>query len=228
MAVDHYENFPVASLLLPAHLRPAVRDIYRFARTADDIADEGDASAEKRLSQLVAYHHALHALQAGQALTQDNPLFPVFAPLGHTIARHALPWQPFHDLLDAFEQDVRVKRYANLPELLDYCRRSANPVGRLMLCLYQVDGEEALRQSDAICSGLQLVNFWQDVAIDWQKDRVYLPQAALQAHGVTEAQIAQGLCNDAWRSLMAEQTALARQLLEQGLGLPKRLPWRAG
>src|SRR5690606_14330877 len=106
--------------------------------------------------------------------------------------RHALPWQPFHDLLDAFEQDVRIQRYADLPDLLDYCRRSANPVGRLMLSLYQVHDEPALQRSDAICTGLQLVNFWQDVAVDWQKGRVYLPQTAMRNHGVTEAQIAQG------------------------------------
>ena len=228
MAVDHYENFPVASLLLPAPLRLAVRDIYRFARSADDIADEGEAEPAERLTRLGAYHQALRTLEAGDALAADDPLLPIFEPLGRTIARHALPWHLFHDLLDAFEQDVRVHRYADLPSLLDYCRRSANPVGRLMLRLYEVDDEQARRQSDAICTGLQLVNFWQDVELDWRKGRVYLPQEAMQAHGVTEAQIAQGRSDAAWRALMAEQTALARRHLEQGLGLPGRLPWRAG
>ncbi len=228
MAVDHYENFPVASLLLPAHLRQAVRDVYRFARSADDIADEGDAPPAQRLARLAAYRQALRTLEAGGTLAQDDPLLPIFGPLGQTAVRHALPWQLFHDLLDAFGQDVAVHRYADLPGLLDYCRRSANPVGRLMLRLYEVDGEQALRQSDAVCTGLQLANFWQDVALDWRKGRIYLPQDAMHRHGVTEAQIAEGRCDAAWRALMAEQTALARRHLEQGHGLPGRLPWRAG
>lgn len=228
MSVDHYENFPVASLLLPAHLRAAVRDLYRFARSADDIADEGDASPARRLADLAAYRQALNGLQTRGELSPDDPLLPIFGPLGQTIARHDLPWEAFYDLLDAFEQDVSVHRYPNLPSLLDYCRRSANPVGRLMLRLYQVDDEQALIESDAICTGLQLTNFWQDVALDWQKGRIYLPQDALRRHGVTENQIAEGRCDAAWQALMAEQVKLARQSLQDGLALPRKLPWRAG
>ncbi len=228
MAVDHYENFPVASLLLPAHLRSAVRDIYRFARSADDIADEGDATPAQRLSQLDSYRQALKALEADGHLNHTDPLAPIFNPLGATVLRHKLPWQAFHDLLCAFEQDVRVKRYADLSSLLDYCARSANPVGHLMLHLYEVRNEQAFQQSDAICTGLQLTNFWQDVAIDWLKDRVYLPQDAMARHGVTEAQIATNRCDPAWQALMAEQVTLARQCLLQGWPLPASLPWRAG
>lgn len=228
MAVDHYENFPVASLLLPAHLRPAVRDLYRYARSADDIADEGDASPAQRLEQLAAYRQALQALETQGALPSGDPLSPIFNPLGQTIRGHQLPWSPFHDLLDAFEQDVGTHRYADMASLLDYCRCSANPVGRLMLRLYSVDDPLALQESDAICTGLQLTNFWQDVEQDWRKGRVYLPQDALTRYGVTEEQIAEGRCDAAWRALMAEQTLLARRFLEQGLDLPKRLPWRAG
>jgi squalene synthase HpnC len=163
MAVDHYENFPVASVLLPRRLRAPVRDIYRYARSADDIADEGDAQAGERLTQLDGYRAALRDI-AGQTLNlaDDDPRKPVFQPLADTVRRHALPLEPFFDLLSAFEQDVSTTRYGSESQLLDYCRRSANPVGRIMLHLYGKYNEANLAWSDAICTGLQLTNFWNN------------------------------------------------------------------
>ena len=240
MAVDHYENFPVASLLLPRDLRAAVRDIYRYARTADDIADEGNAPPAERLAALAVYRRALDLLES-RAPTQALPHAEIFEPLGATITRHGLPMALFRDLLSAFEQDVAQQRYENDTELLDYCRRSADPVGRLLLHLYGRHEEANLACSDAICTGLQLTNFWQDVAVDWRKNRVYLPRAKRERHGVPEAWI--GRCaeagrllvrgNDAtaaeaWDALMHEQVAQARRFLLAGRPLTRRLPWRAG
>lgn len=272
MSIDHYENFPVASILLPARLRPAVRDIYRFARSADDIADEGDASADERLRHLAAYRHALDKIdpaqsapcqaQAGgqdqnrkqgqnpqqdqsrkqdqnreqdQNQCRDEEIRRIFVPLAQTIRRHDLPLQPFRDLLSAFEQDVTKTRYANDEELLDYCRRSANPVGRLMLCLYGADRPDALLQSDAICTGLQLTNFWQDVAIDWTKNRVYIPQDILHAHQLNESFIGANTgrssplpFNRQWNLLMQRQTRQASEFLRSGLPLCRTLGGRIG
>ena len=241
MAVDHYENFPVASLLLPRALRAAVRDIYRFARTADDIADEGEATAQERLADLAEFHRGLKVLQGCSPNDLPLPRPSIFVPLGATMARHRLPPQLFHDLLSAFEQDVVKQRYETDAELFDYCRRSANPVGRLLLHLYDRHDASNLACADAICTGLQLTNFWQDVAIDWRKNRIYLPRDKRERHGVTEAWIARcsenaRLVDDgpdaqaalAWQTLMREQVAQARGLLQQGRSLPARLPWRAG
>ncbi|ANN72880.1 squalene synthase HpnC [Bordetella bronchialis] len=231
MAVDHYENFPVASILLPPRLRAAVRDIYRFARSADDIADEGEAADAERLAGLAAYRAELHRIAQGKPgvrAVADPALAAVFDPLAATIARHQLPVTPFYDLLSAFEQDVTVKRYADEAALLDYCARSANPVGRLMLHLYGAAGADNLRDADAICTGLQLVNFWQDVHIDWRKDRVYLPQDALRRHGVTEQDIGTCRLSPAWSALMADMTARTRALLNSGAPLARRLPGRIG
>lgn len=242
MAVDHYENFPVASLLLPRHLRAAVRDIYRYARTADDIADEGDAAPQERLAALAEFHHALELFGQNPATRGPLPHAHIFEPLEATVRRHALPVDLLHDLLSAFEQDVVTQRYEDDTQLLDYCRRSANPVGRLLLHLYDRATDDNLRCSDAICTGLQLTNFWQDVAIDWHKHRVYLPQDALRRHGVPQAWI--GRCAragrlpagahpdaallPAWRSLMMDRVQWARNLLLEGRPLTRRLPWRAG
>ncbi|NEX62844.1 squalene synthase HpnC [Noviherbaspirillum galbum] len=223
MSVEHYENFPVASILLPARLRPAVHAIYAFARSADDIADEGDALPSERLAALQSYEAELECITAGAA-----PALPVFRRLAQVIRGHALPLQPFHDLLSAFRQDVVTTRYATFDELLDYCRRSADPVGRLMLHLYEAVDARALEEADAICTALQLINFWQDVAIDWRKERVYLPQEDLARFGVAEDQIAKGIVDDAWRSLMSFELARARTLMQSGAGLPLRLPGRIG
>jgi squalene synthase HpnC len=223
MPVDHYENFPVASLLLPARLRPPVEAIYAFARSADDIADEGDATPEQRLAALHAYEEELARI--AQHVTPNTKLFQKLAAM---VAEHALPLQPMHDLLSAFKQDVLVKRYASFADLEDYCRRSANPVGRLMLHLYGATGGVQLRQSDAICTALQLINFWQDVAIDWNKGRVYLPQQDLQGFGVEESRIAAGAADERWRAMMAFQVERARALMLEGAPLALQLPGRIG
>ena len=230
MAVDHYENFPVASWLLPKPLRPAVVAIYRFARSADDIADEGDALPAQRLDALEQYRIALTVLASGE---QDSASLPealreIFLPLGRAIKEHRLPFQSFFDLLTAFEQDLAQARYPNNEAVMAYCRLSANPVGLLMLHLYQTTDALSIEQSDAICSALQRVNFLQDVAIDWNKNRIYLPGDALTRFGVSEETIAQGECTQAWRGLMAEQVKQCRALLHFGYPLGRRLPGRIG
>lgn len=227
MPVDHYENFPVASLLLPARLREPVEAIYAFARGADDVADEGDDSAEIRLAGLAEYQAGLDAIEWARPLP-DNPLRPMFERLQRNVRDFQLPLQPLRDLLSAFSQDVVKTRYADRDELLDYCRRSANPVGRLMLHLYEVQDAQALQRSDRICTALQLINFWQDVAIDWQKPRLYLPQDELARFQVTEADIASARCDERWRALMAYQVGLARQHMLEGAPLARSLPGRIG
>jgi phytoene synthase len=223
MSVGHYENFPVASLLLPSTLREPVAVIYRFARTADDFADEGDAPAQVRLAKLDSYRKNLQVIVEG-----NTPEDPLFRDVARLIREHSLPPQLFADLLDAFSQDVTKKRYANFPEVLDYCRRSANPVGRLLLHLFKRTTDSALAQSDAICSALQLINFWQDVEIDYAKGRVYLPQDEMRGHAVTEEHIAAGRSDDAWRALMAFQVRRTRALMLCGAPLGRALPGRLG
>lgn len=230
MAVDHYENFPVASLLLPRRLRSPVTHIYRFARAADDIADEGSATDEQRVASLEAFRTELHRIGAepGTMPAAAPELAYIFTPLAQTIAQHQLPITPFFDLLSAFEQDITVKRYDDYATLLDYCSRSANPVGRLMLHLYQAATAENLSQADAICTGLQLVNFWQDVRIDWRKQRIYLPREDLTHHHVTEEDIGACRLTPQWRNLMAFQVERTRALLHSGAPLARRLPGRIG
>jgi squalene synthase HpnC len=220
MGVGHYENFPVASLLLPRRLRAPVRAIYRFARTADDIADEGDASPAVRLQQL--------ADLAGQLDAIEEERRNVWPDLARAVHEHNLPVDLLRDLLSAFSQDVTVQRYAHYADLLDYCRRSANPVGRLMLALFRRSEPALLAQSDAICSGLQLVNFCQDVAPDWSKGRIYLPQSELHRFGVSETAIAERRANAAWRDLLRAQTARAAGLLTAGAPLAGALGGRIG
>ena len=223
MSVDHYENFPVASLLLPARLREPVNAIYAFARSADDIADEGSLSDQERLHELDRYRAELDAIEAGRQ-TQD----PVFLRLRPAIADHGLPLQLFRDLLDAFSQDVVKKRYADFGELMDYCRRSADPIGRLLLHLYGIDQPKSQSLSDAVCSSLQLINHWQDVAIDWQKGRVYLPQDELARFGIAESQIAEGRWDAAWAAMMDFQIDRARAMMAAGSPLVHELPGRIG
>ena len=223
MPVDHYENFPVASLLLPKSKRRPVEAIYRFARGADDIADEGNASNEERLTGLSAYAAELDRIARGAA-----PESAAFAELASVIAEWRLPLPLFHDLLDAFAQDVTKKRYNDFPELMDYCRRSANPVGRLMLHLFDRASEENLLHSDAICSALQLINFWQDIAVDWEKSRVYLPQEDLSHFHVDEQAIAEGRVTPAWTALLDFQIERTRRLILSGAPLVHQLPGRFG
>lgn len=226
MPVEHYENFPVASLLLPKALRAPVEAIYQFARAADDIADEGDAPADERLRGLADFDAALDRIEAQAPHAADeHPLFQRLAPVIH---QYQLPYSCFHDLLDAFAQDVRQTRYADYPQLLDYCRRSANPVGRLVLRLRGTPTAAADEQSDAICSALQLINFWQDVAVDWQKARVYLPQEDLQRFGVAEEDIAATRVTSEWRELLGFQVERTRALMLAGAPLVHSLSGRLG
>ncbi len=221
MPVGHYENFPVASWLLPPALREPVAVIYRFARTADDFADEGDDPPETRLEKLNNFTTMLRRIDRG-----ESPEDPLFKDLAEVIRRHALPLAPFEDLLSAFRQDVEKKRYADYAELLDYCRRSANPIGRLLLHLFKQTTESNLRRSDAICSALQIINFWQDVRVDHAKDRIYLPQEEMRRFGVGEEHLREGRCDAAWRSLMAFQCDRARALMLQGAPLKDSLSGR--
>jgi squalene synthase HpnC len=223
MPVEHYENFPVASILLPKRLVPAVEAIYVFARSADDLADEGDAAPAERLAALDAYTAALERIARGEQ-AEDA----LFAKLAAIIKQYRLPLAPFHDLLSAFKQDVVTPRYASFELILDYCRRSANPVGRLMLSLYGAAGPANLRDSDAICSALQLINFLQDIAIDRKKERIYLPLDDLARFEVPAAQLDSGVLDARWRALMAFEVARARALMVEGAPLAPRLPGRIG
>jgi len=221
MAVDHYENFPVASRLVPGRLRGAVTAIYRFARAADDLADEGDATPAARRAALARFGAQLDAIERG-----ETPSESPFPELAQAIRSHDLPLAPFHDLLDAFLQDVDTPRYRSFYALADYCRRSANPVGRLVLALYRAETPDNVAASDAICTALQLVNFWQDVAIDWRKGRCYLPLEDLERYDVGQAAIAAGTVDARWRALMAFQCARTRTLFDAGRPLVRALPLR--
>jgi len=224
--VNHYENFPVASVLCPPALRPAVRAIYAYARTADDLADEGPAPAAERLADLWAYETDLHAIASGKAPSLRWKA--VFEPLSEVIARHALPVPLLTDLLSAFRQDVVQKSYANRAELLDYCRRSANPVGRLLLHLYAVGDATALRQSDEICSALQLANFWQDLSVDTRRGRLYIPHADCLRYGVEPAHLLAGTDSPQTRALVAEMVAWTQAKMQLGAPLVHRVGGRAG
>jgi squalene synthase HpnC len=223
MAVGHYENFPVASLLLPAHLRRPVAAIYRFARSADDIADEGDLPAPERLRQLAEFDAQLTLIECGEPVHE-----PLFQELAAMIDRFHLPLAPLRDLLSAFSQDCVKPRYADFDELLDYSRRSANPIGRLLLHLFDADTADAVACSDRICTALQLINFWQDVAIDYAKGRIYLPLDDMRRYAVSEAQLGRGEANGAFQALMRHEVQRTRQLLHAGAALGQRLRGRIG
>ena len=230
VAGEHYENFPVASWLCPPHLRPAIAAIYGFARTADDIADEGDAPAGQRLADLAAFGADLQAAAQGQAPSGRWP--QVFGPLAAVIRQFELPVPLLQALLSAFTQDVEKTRdasgYANRAELLDYCARSANPIGRLLLHLYGVRDEAALAESDAICSALQLINFWQDLSVDIPRGRYYLPHDDCAAHGVTQVQLLALQQDDNATLLIANNVQWARTLMQKGSKLVRKVPGRAG
>jgi len=224
--VSHYENFPVATVLCPPHLRPAIAAIYWFARTADDIADEGDALPQTRLDDLAAYRADLMATAAG--LPPSPRWAEVFGQLGPVIRQFDLPVPLLADLLSAFEQDVVKQRYASQAELLDYCRRSANPVGRLLLHLYGVNDAESLAQSDCICSALQLINFWQDLGEDIARGRIYLPVDSWAAHGVDEGQLLKVQSHPNTLNLIATHARQAGAMMQKGSQLVKKVPGRGG
>ncbi len=216
-AFGHYENFPVASVLLPASIRPHIAAVYAFARIADDFADEQQDS-ERALSQLKDWGQQLEDCVEGKATN------PVFVALNHTIQSYDLPLQLFRDLLTAFTRDVTVKRYRDWDDLLgNYCRYSANPVGRLVL-LISGYREEALHQlSDCICSALQLTNFWQDVKVDLEKGRIYVPQALMEKHGVTEASLLKNQADQKFKSMMREASSFTEGLFQKGAALPEQV-----
>jgi squalene synthase HpnC len=219
-AFGHYENFPVASLLLPPQARDAIAAVYAFARSADDFADEPGFGPLKR---------RLGLLRAWQANLSREPVLPEFLALQDACARHAIPIQLLKDLISAFLQDCVKSRYADFPEVLDYCRRSANPIGRLVLRICGRDDEQGLQESDAICTALQLANFWQDLASDARlRDRIYLPRDEMHRFGVSEDDLRQGAAGGALRELMRFQVERAETLFVLGEGLPSRLGGRLG
>ncbi len=228
--IDHYENFPVASFLCPKHLRTPIIAIYQFARAADDIADEGKATAAERLSDLAAFRADLMACSQGWPISTRWPA--IFGPLGQMITKFDLPVALLADLLHAFEQDVAKSRdgrgYETQGELMDYCRRSANPVGRLVLHLYGVTDATSLEQSDHICTALQLINFWQDLSTDIPRGRFYLTQADCAAHGVAQNDLLALRQTPSATALIADNVRRARATMQAGSALVKRVPGRAG
>lgn len=233
MSINHYENFPVASILLPRHLRPAVQALYRYARAADDLADEGDASTAQRLEALTRFRSALQGVpNASWPLDLD----PIFAPLATAVRAHNLPMSPLLRLLDAFEQDVKQPRHENRDSLMAYSKNSANPVGELILHLHGVASSQTLHWSDAICTGLQLVNFWQDLGIDVSRHRHYLPEQELQGLGWSQDRLTQelpliqktGQSPPELRALVADLCHWADGLLIEGSPLALTIPGRVG
>ena len=216
LARRHYENFPVASLLMPKELRRHVAALYAFARIVDDFADEAEYEGVRR-ERLLDWRRQLDEIGS------KPPSHPVFLALGATLTELNLPKRLCDDLLSAFLQDTEKKSYATFEEVLDYCRRSANPIGRLVLMIYGYRDEEMFAWSDSICTALQLANFWQDVSVDLKKDRVYIPEEDFKAHGYSEADLRMGVCNERFTSLMKFEVARTRSLFEQGRPLLKRL-----
>jgi squalene synthase HpnC len=215
LARAHYENFPVASWLLPRRMRPHVAAVYAFARLADDMADEGDAAPGERLARLGAWRERLHAIAAGRP-DPGGPHPEVFAALSHTIDACALDPGLLDDLLSAFAQDVTVHRYATWSDVLDYCRRSANPVGRLVLAIAGVRDAPLDEASDAVCTALQLANFWQDLERDWTKGRVYVPQEIYTLHGARLDDLASRRMTPAWQAALADVASRTRALFDRG------------
>ncbi|MBQ0931990.1 squalene synthase HpnC [Ideonella sp. 4Y16] len=227
MSVDHYENFPVASWLCPPALRPPITAIYHFARTADDLADEGSASPEQRRALLQQLRASWHASLRGEPA--DPRWSAMLATLVREQQRHALPQPLLEDLLDAFRQDCGNPLYDSRAQLLDYCRRSANPIGRLLLHLYGLHDPLALRRSDAICTALQLINFWQDFSVDHPRGRCYLTAEDCARHGVDRAALLAGqVPGRAEAALLADLLDWTEGLMRQGAPLVHQLPGRMG
>jgi squalene synthase HpnC len=230
--VRHYENFPVASWLCPPALRPPIVAIYHYARTADDLADEGEATPAQRLADLAAYRAELRATLAEARAPADARWPEVWTPLAEQARRHALPPHLLEALLDAFEHDVRAPRHDSRASLLAYCANSANPVGRLLLHLYGVTDDAALRQSDAVCTALQLINFWQDLRTDLPRGRRYLPLDECAAGGFDpDADPASWQTPEARAraaALLSSLCAWTRSLMQDGAPLVHHLPGRVG
>lgn len=224
IARSHYENFPVASLMLPKKVRTPIAVIYAFARTADDFADEGNLTPDERLALLAAYRQQLETIDSDATQTE-----PVFIALADVIARYRLPIQLFHDLLTAFTWDVTKKRYADFADVLHYCQHSANPIGRLLLYIYAKATPLNLAHADAICSALQLINFLQDLTQDYEENgRIYLPLDEMRAYGVSEEHIKNKINDSAMRGLLTLQIERIRQMMHNGAPLGRVLPGRLG
>jgi squalene synthase HpnC len=234
LAKSHYENFPVGSLLIPKAKRPHIWSIYAFARMADDFADEGypsrnnfsDLNAwrdaivsgeQKRLEQLDAWETQLKACYEGE------PSHPIFIALAQTIRELQIPMKPLQDLLIAFKMDVTKRRYANWEEVLHYCQHSANPVGRLVLMVFGYQNEELFELSDAICTGLQLANFWQDISIDREKDRIYIPLDLLKKYNASDETVLDPSNNFEWGSLLRDLGKFTETFFIKGSSLPSRV-----
>jgi phytoene synthase len=216
LARQHYENFPVASVLLPKASRPHIAAIYAFARIADDFADEGDLPEAERLSLLEHWQSRLYLAAAGRVDDDGTEAAQVFVALSATIRACGLEVRLFEDLLSAFAQDVMVKRYDTWPDLLDYCRRSANPIGRLVLRVCGYRSTAADRQSDAVCTALQLTNFWQDLDRDWRKGRLYVPLDLVRDMHADEQDLARGAWTPAWEAALGEAARRTRVLFDEG------------
>ena len=212
LAKTHYENFPVASVLVPARMRRHIAAVYAFARTADDFADEPSRPPDLRLQLLDDWQSRLRRSVSAVPPSTD----PIFVALRDTMERCALPVELFEDLLSAFRQDVTVKRYETWHDVSDYCRRSANPVGRLVLRIAGVQNDSADRASDAVCSALQLANFWQDFGVDWLNGRLYVPAEELRIHGAAEQDLDRPAMTPAWRSTMRAAVERTRHLFAEG------------
>ena len=216
LARRHYENFPVASRLLPRQTRRHVAVLYAFARIADDFSDEPEYEGVRR-ERLEDWRRQLWAIG------KEPARHPVFLAMEATLRELDLPREPFGDLLSAFLQDTEKRRYATFDEVLDYCRRSADPVGRIVLMIHGYRDPELFRLSDSICTALQLANFWQDVSVDLKKDRIYIPQEDFKQFGYTEADLRMGVVNERYRSLLKHEWKRTRALFEEGRSLPSRL-----
>jgi phytoene synthase len=219
LARTHYENFPVASWLLPVHMRPHVAALYAFARTADDFADEGRRSAEERCGLLDDWQNRLHACVGGSRAGEGGTPHPydrLFLALGATIRACDLPVALFDDLLSAFRQDITTHRYATWSGVLDYCRRSANPVGRLVLRIAGHDDAGLDRASDALCTALQLTNFWQDFARDWQNGRLYVPLDDVAAERARMEDLDHRRLTEPWRRVLGRAAARTRESFQAG------------
>ena len=224
IAKTHYENFPVASRLLPEHIRKPVSVIYAYARTADDYADEGDITETDRLKLLDQMQTSIQSIYSG-----DTPKEILYIAIADVIRKHKLPPEPFLDLLTAFKMDVTIKRYNNFDEIKNYCRYSANPVGRLLLHLYQQATSENLAYSDALCSALQLTNFLQDIQQDYhENNRIYLPLDEMEKYGITEEDIKNSRNSDEMHSLIDSQIKRAEEMLFSSIPLGKILKGRIG
>ncbi len=220
IAREHYENFPVASFLIPRRLRKHVAAVYAFARYADDIADEGMNDKEERKKLLDAWRYQLMNLTER---TNDNP---IYIALGETTQKFKLPITLFSDLLDAFEQDIMIDEYETFDQVLDYCTRSANPIGRLMLLFFNCSNEYSIPPADALCTGLQLANFWQDISIDIQKSRIYLPREDRLKFQVSEKSLFQKNASGELQKLIRFEIERTRTFFEKAKGLFELVPLR--